>query len=790
MYDLIRENQLSLMLVLCGVCATTAFLLTITKFLSDSRRKILIMMEIIAFFLLWFDRQAYIYAGDVSETGYVMTRISNFAVFFLTSAIVMGFNMYITDWLLNEGGMKTVPRRLKFVQYVSLIGLLMTIISAFTDLYYYFDDMNIYHRGDGFLIAYIVPVFCPIIQFSVIRDNRDRFRKLIYDSMFLYIFIPLIFGIVQIFTYGISIVNMAMVAVSVFLYIFTYMDINDVVIKAHETEIRSMRDERIKMRNLFDQTAKAFVSAVEKKDEYSKGKAVKVANYSRRMAALNGKSDQECEEVYYSALLHDIGLIGIPDSVLNNATDPAKEDREIMKKKPLIGKEILSSITEYPFLSQGAYYSHERYNGSGYPEGLKGEEIPEIARIIGIADAYVTMTTKKRYREAKPDFLAREAMVKGGGEEFDPKYAELMVKLIDEDYNVNASEDDGRIEDEISCSEYRTAITKGVAIENEITRVTFSCSPSEDKKESDFSAPSIILFDSYDRRVHENEKAIDAYKYIEYGEVWFDKHSIQTAARKIIGKTVNREAGAETGGKGNVYEILVGRYEDHIKINMTSPEYEKEVIVALQSSSNAASLAITGENCNVTCIKVEKTGRKIEESDIPRIAEEISFTDRIESDLKNIQVDTPRALSTDGIEITDKLLVTFHTRSLPGSNLVWHCPYFVIFSSEDGRVDGENYREYAVIKLYGENDGNTAHADNSIEMKRTEEFPGWDGWKNANLSGFECDVYLRRKKEHIILKTFNLGIEVNNVTTIKENPDKVFVAITGDRVALTDIRVR
>lgn len=793
MFDLMRENQQNLMLVLCGVCATAGFLLIITRFLPTRRKKILIILETIAFFLLWFDRKAYIYSGDASALGYLMVRVSNFAVFFLTPAMVEGFNLYISDWLLHEGEMKTVPRRLKFVQYMSMIGMLMAVVSAFADLYYYFDDMNVYHRGDGFLIAYIIPICCPLIQFSVVRDYKDRFRKMIYRSICYFIFVPLIFGTVQIFTYGISLVNMSMVAVSVFLYIYTYMDINDTVIKAHETEIRNMRYEKIKMRNLFDQTATAFVSAVENKDEYSKGKALRIAGYAKRMAALNGKSDQECEEIYYAALLHDVGLIGIPDSVINNATDPDKEDREIMKRKPIIGKEILSSIKEYPFLSQGAYYSHERYNGSGYPEGLKGEEIPEIARIIGVADAYVTMTTKKRYREAKPDFLAREAVVKGGGEEFDPRYAELMVKIIDEDYKENAGEEEEGIEKEIECEGYRNTVTKGVLIENEITRITFSFSPSENKT-SDFSAPSIILFDSYDRRVHESKKAIDAYKYLEYGEVWFDKHSIQTAARKIIGKTEekneenNEEAAVE--GKKPEYEILAGRYEDHVKIKMKSPEYDKEVIMALPGSSNTVYLGITGENCRLTDIAAEKTGNNIEESDIPRIAEEISFTDRIESDLKNIQVDSPRATYTDGIEILDKILVTFHTRSLPGSNLVWHCPYFVVFSSDDGQVGGKNYKEYAVIKLYGENDGDTKDADNSIEMKRTEHFPGWEGWKNANLAGFEVDVYLKRKKNQITLKTCNLGVELENTTIIKESTSKVYVAITGDRVALTDIRVR
>ena len=104
MYDLIRTHQLNIMLFLCGSCGVMVFLLMITRFLTKSRKSILIAMELIAFFLLWFDRQAYIYAGNPTEKGYVMVRVSNFMVFFLTSAIVFGFNLYLTDLLLHEGG--------------------------------------------------------------------------------------------------------------------------------------------------------------------------------------------------------------------------------------------------------------------------------------------------------------------------------------------------------------------------------------------------------------------------------------------------------------------------------------------------------------------------------------------------------------------------------------------------------------------------------------------------------------------------------------------------------------
>ena len=105
-----------------------------------------------------------------------------------------------------------------------------------------------------------------------------------------------------------------------------------------------------------------------------------------------------------------------------------------------MGNQILSSIVEYPYLSIGAHYHHERYDGHGYPNHLKGEEIPEIARIISVADAYDAMSSNRSYREAIPQKLVREEIVKGTGTQFDPVFAKIMLELIDQDVNYDMRE--------------------------------------------------------------------------------------------------------------------------------------------------------------------------------------------------------------------------------------------------------------------------------------------------------------------------------------------------------------
>lgn len=420
----------------------------------------------------------------------------------------------------------------------------------------------------------------------------------------------------------------ALIIVSVIIYVL--FGLNKTVESVHENKILSMRGEQKRMKRLFDQTATAFVSAVEKKDDFTKGNAIRTAKYSKWIASLAGKSEEECEEAYYSALLHDVGLIGIPDSVIKNDTDPDNRDYESMKERSLIGAEILSNITEFPYLSQSAKYCHERYDGEGYPEGLKGDKIPEIARIVGVADAYVTMTSKRRYRDALPEFMAREAFIRGAGAEYDPDYAAIMVRIMDSETNERAGEDKKELEKQIVCKDYRDIISSGIPVDSEERKIQFDCELLQDPG-TRFSAPSIILFDAYDGRVHKSEREIDRYGYLEYGEIWFNKYSVATAASAL--EENKTEGGDDFAGSGNVahYEIIAGRYDDHLKLFMKSKDYSKEVTVALPSGSRASYIGLTGENCTINNIDVKLTGKTIGDADIPRIFQPVSYIEHFES---------------------------------------------------------------------------------------------------------------------------------------------------------------
>ena len=794
MFEFIRANQMDIMLALCAVSTTMAFMLSITRFLPKRRKWVLINMELTATFLLFFDRLAYIYAGNLTFTGYVMVRVSNFFVFFLTSWIVFAFNLYLVDILNEEGKADFIPFRLKFVAFTSLMGAALSIISTFINLYYYFDESNVYHRGPGFLIAYVIPVLCPIVQYTVIYQYRNRFSKLINTALFLYIFVPIAVGIIQIFAYGISIVNMAMVMVSVSLYVFTYLDINDEVERVHNIEMENLQKEQKSMKRLFDQTATSFVTAAEKKDSYSQGHSVKVAETAKKIAMIAGKSPDACDEVYYAALLHDVGTIGLPDSLIGREDELTDEEYELMKQKPVFSGEILSSITEYPYLSLGARYSCERYDGGGYPDGLKGDSIPDTARIIAIADAYVSMGSAKSYRDPLPAPMIRETFVMGSGTQFDPVYADIMVKLIDSGTMIGAGGDYDKLETEIRNEKYREAVSKGIEITDHITMIYFNYTPIQSEG-SGFNEPSLVIFDSFDDRVHTNAKSIEAYQYVEYGEVWFDGHSISTNVREMeshitrVKKPNERSQSDSVRGKAD-YIVTTSKYEDHIRIILDSPDQTVEVIAALPDKTKSVFVGLTGENCYLTGIRVEKTEGVVKAGEIRRIADEIDYTKRMVSDIPNIQVDRSLSAATEAIPIKDHLRLRFHSMSLPSANLVWHCPFILIYSSKDKQINGDGYIKYELLKLNGESDGSDENAQNSFTVEKKSSFRGWDYWKEECRKGIDCEVLIKRKGDKITIITENMGIAIQDVITIKTGVEDIYMAITGDQVALTDIRIK
>lgn len=795
--EFLRQHQLNIMLIFIGICGVLAFLVSITKTLSTKRRQALISMELSAMLLLICDRFAYIYRGDLSTLGFWMVRFCNFFVYFFSLTIVHAFNSYLIDLYMHEGKLKKIPVRLLICKVISVFAMLSLIISQFTNFYYYFDEQNNYTRANGFLLSYVFPVFMLLLQFSVIIQYYKRLRKLIRIPLIVFAVFPFIATGVQFFVYGLSLTNMTIVGEAIILYIFVLIDLNASVEKANDREIELLREEQKKMRMMFEQTARALANAIDAKDEYTHGHSMRVAEYAQKIAMVAGKDMTFCSEVYFAGLLHDVGKIGVPNSIINKEGRLTEEEFAEIKKHPVIGKQILSSISTSPYLSIGANSHHERYDGKGYPDGLKGDDIPELARMIAVADAYDAMTSKRSYRDPIPQQKVREEIVKGMGAQFDPDYARIMLHLIDLDTEYSMKEQTEIHElagiNALSCNAARSSFSQGLLLSQNITNFKMKCKTQTGIKSSQ-SFFSFILFDSLDGRIHYNDEKADEMLYTEYAQVFFNGKTEQKDCRKIH-VTTNTAKDTQPDWQTNFeegidFEGQAVKFKDHLFIKLSCKYQTTEITIALPDSSRYAYLSLTGEHCEFTNVDFIKTSQVIDKNFITRIAPEISFIEGRTGDIPNVQVDGWRSAASQAIPVTGNMSISFHSMSLPTARLIWHCPFITLFYSDDEKVGGKNFKEYVLIRMDGENWEEVTVAENSIAVNKNDRFEGWQAWKEMNKAGFDCTVNIEREGNKITVSTENGGISIKSVTLLKIDNPVVYAALTGDQCAITNIKIR
>lgn len=200
-----------------------------------------------------------------------------------------------------------------------------------------------------------------------------------------------------------------------------------------EKKTLSLNKRSLQLNRLTVQVMKTLARTIDAKDKYTNGHSLRVAEYSRMIATRLNMSPHDRENIYYIGLLHDIGKIGIPDGIINKTSKLTDEEYAIIKTHPSIGSEILEKMSELPEIAIGARWHHERYDGKGYPDGLKGDDIPFVARIIGVADSYDAMSSKRSYRGVLPQAVIQEELKKGMGTQFDPVVAKIMLEIIEED---------------------------------------------------------------------------------------------------------------------------------------------------------------------------------------------------------------------------------------------------------------------------------------------------------------------------------------------------------------------
>jgi putative nucleotidyltransferase with HDIG domain len=204
------------------------------------------------------------------------------------------------------------------------------------------------------------------------------------------------------------------------------------------------------LEDLFVNSIRALANAIEARDPYTRGHSERVTEYSVKISEYIGIEIEEIKKIRYAALLHDIGKINIKEEILNKPGRLTDEEFKIMHKHPTMGAKIMEPVKEFKEMLPYMYHHHERYGAGGYPDGVRGEQIPLPARILAVADAFDAMTTDRPYRKALPLSVALDELQKNSGTQFDPKIVNVFLRICDKENEwIMSTMDSFRDKDEV-----------------------------------------------------------------------------------------------------------------------------------------------------------------------------------------------------------------------------------------------------------------------------------------------------------------------------------------------------
>lgn len=203
------------------------------------------------------------------------------------------------------------------------------------------------------------------------------------------------------------------------------------VIASHVVNVDLLKEQE----ELLTSMIRAFVSALDAKDAYTCGHSERVALYAKVVASKMGMDEDAVEKIYLTGLLHDIGKIGVGEQTLNHPGRLSDEQFDVIKLHPDSGWAILEGIRQIGYVLPGVLFHHERFDGKGYPDGLAKDEIPLVARILSVVDAYDAMTSDRPYRNGMPHEKAVDILREGSGTQWDPV---VVQTFLDADEEINS----------------------------------------------------------------------------------------------------------------------------------------------------------------------------------------------------------------------------------------------------------------------------------------------------------------------------------------------------------------
>ncbi|WP_126428694.1 HD-GYP domain-containing protein [Brevibacillus marinus] len=203
-----------------------------------------------------------------------------------------------------------------------------------------------------------------------------------------------------------------------------------IIFQQYFHNLNRLQQKMDEVRRLNDTILAAMAASIDARDPYTHGHSYRVAYWGRELARALGLAKKEADEVYYGGILHDIGKIGIEDNILKKEGKLSREEYHKIKQHPVIGYHIVKQAGVFPELLPAIRHHHERYDGKGYPDGLSGQEIPLIARILALSDAFDAMVSDRPYRKGVPVEHALQIIRDNAGTQFDQALAEIFVRLV------------------------------------------------------------------------------------------------------------------------------------------------------------------------------------------------------------------------------------------------------------------------------------------------------------------------------------------------------------------------
>lgn len=321
----------------------------------------------------------------------------------------------------------------RYHRLYQIIGYIATgnlFVCSFLHMFGILDYIQTLPLGHLMLVATLAVVLITTIR--TLRHSTDKADRLVLAGLIV-IFITVV--IETIATY--YMVTISGIFLGIGLLILLFINILRTIARIRNLELerrqKEMHRRREQMEKLSLQVLRTLSTTIETKDEYTRGHSHRVGEYAALIARELGWSQEEIINLKNTADLHDIGKIGVPDTILNKPTKLTEDEYIIIKDHTVIGAEILKNITLIPHAAKVARSHHERYDGTGYPDGLKGEDIPLYARVIAVADSYDAMSSRRIYRSALSRQEICEEIRSNQGKQFDPVIAEVFLRLLTED---------------------------------------------------------------------------------------------------------------------------------------------------------------------------------------------------------------------------------------------------------------------------------------------------------------------------------------------------------------------